>query len=143
MIRADRQDYKRGYKKKFAHYKKLRSTENDTNCRRLLLVYAVECGLKFLLLRQWCEMNSELIRDENKKRIIGTHDLRYLLRELGQQGNWRFDTFHTTHGDLVTAKEYHQMYRYGVRVQKDDELKEKNMEEKMMQIAEWIEERMA
>ena len=70
MILADKRDYKQGYRKHYVTYKRLRDDNDDLNSRRLLLVYSVECGLKYLLLDKWHEENPKNIlegKDEKKK----------------------------------------------------------------------------
>ena len=76
MIVADKRDYRRGYKKHYELYKRLRSENSDVNSRRLLLIYSVECGLKYKLLVQWREENPRRIlegADEKKKDILKSH----------------------------------------------------------------------
>ena len=53
MLIADKRDYRRGYEKHYQSYKRLKSQNADINSRRLLLVYSVECGLKYKLLDKW------------------------------------------------------------------------------------------
>ena len=50
-IEADRNDYRRGYRKHYQAYKFLSKTNDCSISRRLLLVYCVECGLKYRLLK--------------------------------------------------------------------------------------------
>jgi HEPN domain-containing protein len=53
-----------------------------TNAHRLLLFYAVECGLKFLIMR-----NKRQSRTDGLNPDILTHDINKLLKELGAQGD--------------------------------------------------------
>jgi len=145
MLIADKRDYRRGYKKHYGLYKRLRVDNSDINSRRLLLVYSVECGLKYLLLNKWCEDNPQRIlnsADEKKKSILKSHNLEKILKELGQQGNFKFPQLETVHKDLVVAEAYHQLYRYCIRVQDKEQSKEKKMEESLENIACWIREGM-
>ena len=57
-IEADRNDYRRGYRKHYQAYKFLSKTNDCSISRRLLLVYSVECGLKYRLLEQWRQNSS-------------------------------------------------------------------------------------
>lgn len=50
-IEADRNDYRRGYRKHYQAYKFLSKNNDCSISRRLLLVYCVECGLKYRLLK--------------------------------------------------------------------------------------------
>lgn len=73
MILADKRDYKQGYKTHYTTYKKLQREKSNTNSRRLLLAYSVECGLKYMLLNKWHEDTSQRVlesNDEKRKRIL-------------------------------------------------------------------------
>ena len=72
MILADKRDYKRGYTKHYNAYQILRKSNNCLKSRRLLLVYCVECGLKYKLLDKWKENNSRAKMYESQflRRIV-------------------------------------------------------------------------
>lgn len=54
-----------------------------------------------------------------------------------------FTNMKSIHNDKITIENYHQIYRYGIRVSKNDEgEKERKMERELLKIAEWLEERM-
>ena len=146
MILADKRDYKEGYKKHYHTYRYLNSQNGNVLSRRLLLVYSVECGLKYKLLEKW-GINSfdeikEILKDKNHPRhkILGTHNLRRIIKELGQEGQFHFPQIKTTHKDEVSSEEYHQMLRYGIKTDERDKKKEDQCEEILRQIAEWIQE---
>ena len=145
MLIADKRDYRRGYEKHYQSYKRLKSENADINSRRLLLVYSVECGLKYKLLDKWNEENPKNILDSNdsrKKDILTSHNLEKILKELGQQGNFRFPQLATVHKNVVVAETYHQLYRYCIRTQEKQQDKEEKMEETLNNVACWIEEGM-
>jgi hypothetical protein len=146
MIAADKRDYKNGYKKHFITYKRLAANNDDEISRCLLLAYSVECGLKFKLLDIW-EINSlgeirELLQDEKdpKRQILKTHDLQKIIKELGQEGQFKFPQTRTIHKEPVNIETYHQMERYGIR--EDDRVtsKSNNFEKTLKEVADWIEE---
>ena len=73
MLIADKRDYRRGYEKHYQSYKRLKSENADINSRRLLLVYSVECSLKYKLLDKWNEENPQKIlegTDDKKIKIL-------------------------------------------------------------------------
>lgn len=145
MLVADKKDYRRGYKKHYQLYKRLREENSNVNSRRLLLVYSVECGLKYMLLAKWNEENPKNILDSDdsrKKDILTSHNLEKILKELGQQGNFRFPQLATVHKNVVVAETYHQLYRYCIRTQEKQQDKEEKMEETLNNVACWIEEGM-
>ena len=61
MLIADQKDYRKGYEKHYQSYKRLKDENADINSRRLLLIYSVECGLKYKLLGKWNEKNPRKI----------------------------------------------------------------------------------
>lgn len=131
MLVADKRDYRRGYKKHYELYKKLCGENANIHSRRMLLAYSVECGLKYLLLDRWHEENPKRIlegNDKEKKGILKSHNLEKILKELGQQGNFRFVSLETIHKDLASSEEYHQLYRYCIRTQENEHGKEQEME---------------
>lgn len=148
MILADKRDYKTGYRKHYHTYQLLNSQNGAILSKRLLLVYSVECGLKYILLDKWEVVSSEEIREilsdktHPKHTILGTHNLRKILKELGQEGEFHFPDIATAHKDNISIEEYHQMQRYGIQADDRDISKEKQLEKVLQQIADWIEEEM-
>lgn len=145
MVLADKRDYRQGYKKHYTTYKRLQSTNDDVQSRRLLLVYSVECGLKYLLLDTWHVESPETIlcgTDEKRKKVLTTHNLETILKELGQQGTFRFPHLTTVHRDSITTENYHQLYRYCVRLKEKDKNSESIYEDELRKVADWIEEGM-
>lgn len=146
MILADKRDYKKGYRKHYHTYQLLNSKNEAVLSKRLLLVYSVECGLKYKLLEKWEVVSSEEIReilsDKNhpKHTILGTHNLRKILKELGQEGEFHFPEMATVHKDKISIGDYHQMQRYGIQADDRDIKKEEQLEKVLQKIAVWIEE---
>lgn len=145
MLLADKRDYRRGYEKHYQLYKRLKNDNSDVNSRRLLLVYSVECGLKYKLLDKWNEENPQRIldgKDEKKKDILTSHNLEKILKELGQQGNFKFPQLKTVHKNIVSTEGYHQLYRYCIKIQEKQLDKEKKIEDTLYDVACWIKEGM-
>lgn len=123
----------------------MREGNSNVNSRRLLLIYSVEIGLKYMLLDKWSEENPKNILDSNdsrKKDILTSHNLEKILKELGQQGNFRFPQLAIVHKNVVVAETYHQLYRYCIRTQEKQQDKEEKMEETLNNVACWIEKGM-
>lgn len=145
MILADKRDYKRGYQKHLYAYHRLQDPSACISSRRLLLSYCVECGLKYLLLDRWHEENPKKIVENTsdpRKPVLTSHNLEKILKELGQQGTFKFPHMTTVHQDPITSADYHQLYRYCVSLKEDDKTKENAYEKELHKIALWIEERM-
>jgi hypothetical protein len=146
MIVADKRDYKNGYRKHFFAYKRLVKDNDDTLSRCLLLAYSVECGLKFKLLDDWGITSVDEIREilqdksNSKHSVLSTHDLQKIIKELGQEGQFKFPQTRTIHKDPITIETYHQMERYGIREYDKSMSKSNDFEETLKRVADWIEE---
>lgn len=108
------------------------------------MIYCVESGLKYMLLDKWREENPGRIfdgTDEKKKGILTSHNLEKILKELGQQGNFKFSRLETIHKDIADPGTYHQLYRYCIKVQETVRDKEEELEKTLGNIACWIGER--
>lgn len=145
MILADKKDFKNGYRKHYSAYKAFNNRNNgEIISKRLLLTYSVECGLKYKLLEEWKINSSDEIREifKNKEHpkhnILGSHNLQKIVKELGQEGQFKFPQLKTKHKDHVTSEEFHQMQRYGVKPDEKDEKKTDEFEIILKQVAEWI-----
>lgn len=143
VLKADKKDYKKAYKKHYEAYNILYRNNDCIISRRLLLVYSVECGLKYKLLNEWRVNNPEKIfNNVNDPRhgVIKSHCLKKILKELGQAGTFRFPkNIKTQHGQGVDDVNYHEMCRYGVEAKREYEDLEKSYEELLCRIAKWIE----
>lgn len=141
MILADQKDYKNGFNKHYAAYNILKKNNDTIISRRLLLVYSVECGLKCLLLAKWRENSiQEILRNSNDERnkIIKSHKLEKLLIALGQS-RYRFPQMVTKHENSVDSETYHQLCRYGIKLQDTDIIKAELFEQELIKVANWIE----
>ncbi len=98
MLIADKKDYRKGYEKHYQSYKGLKSKNADIYSRRLLLVYSVECGLKYKLLNKWGVADPRKILEganDKKIKVLKSHNLGTILKELGQQGGFKFPRLKT------------------------------------------------
>ena len=140
---ADRKDYKRGYLKHYTAYKMLVNEDSTVSSRRLLLVYSVECGLKYKLLEKWRLLSiANVIQNAQDKRgkVLGSHDLRILLKELGQEGKFHLSPIKTVHREIIAIKDFHQICRYGINVKNESLNKMQQNENELNKIAEWLKE---
>ena len=134
-LRANQIDYKNGFKKHFHPYKSMKSDVSDAS-KQLILVYCIECGLKYLFMKKKCIYD---IRSANQpiQEILHSHDFQVLLKELNVT-EYRFPVIHTVYNECITAKRYHEACRY-VLLKNDEKLCTYNKE--LDKVAEWIDER--
>jgi len=73
---------------------------------------------------------------------LKSHNLERILKELGQQGNFKFPLLKTVHKGIVDQESYHQFYRYCIETQEKQLDKEEKIEASLNDIACWIKEGM-
>lgn len=138
MLQANRKNYLKAYRKHFFTY-----CNSDKGCdtsRRMILCYCVECGLKCLIMKN-NRINSVLQAEEEIRHVLSSHDVRNLLNAVNQAGNYRFKDFKTEYGDNVTPKDFHQFCRYSIAAEKKEFHQVIEYENKLMEIAEWLKEK--
>ncbi|MDR1702074.1 MAG: hypothetical protein LBR56_04805 [Sporomusaceae bacterium] len=139
-IVANSSDYKKGFNKHYHAFRSWNRAEN-TNSRRLILFYCVECGLKFLVMTGAKIYKTENLRDSLKE-LIESHDIEKLLKKSNFSGKYSFPPFETKYGDMVTVKTYHQLCRYCVEPKTTNDYEKSQIyEEQLIRLATWIEER--
>ena len=139
MIQANRRDYRTAFKKHLHAYSNWGDTGSLTS-KRLILVYCVECGLKYSI------MDSERIYSVSEAQIdiqndLHSHNIYKLLKRLNQSGNYVFHRIETIHGDNVDPNTFHQICRYCVPLIDDHEKYLKEYDEQLGRIVLWLKER--
>lgn len=137
-IRADRRDYKNAFIKHFHAYSNWQNVGSDIS-KRLILIYCVECGLKYLIM-----VNKRIFKvaeaQPDIKEELGSHDFRRLLRCLNQAGIYTFQTIETKHGDCIRPDTYHQLCRYSICPIEDHKVRILQNDAQLLKIVEWIRE---
>lgn len=133
-ICADQRDYRDAFRKHYSTYIRYKETGSHISCR-LILVYSVECGLKYMLMRR-----ERIFRvtdaQESIQKFLASHDFYRLLRALNQAGNYSFPPIKTVHNDIVRADTYHQLCRYAIRT--DNQKLIEQYDDQLQQIADWL-----
>ncbi|MDJ0797229.1 MAG: hypothetical protein QNJ51_10410 [Calothrix sp. MO_167.B12] len=113
-----------------------------TNAHRLLLFYAVECGLKAILMRRQGKRRSDVCQEISECQ----HDVNKLLDCLGVQGSLRLpaqlsmEPIKTKNGNeqrRFTPGDINQMWRYG-GVCSSAGTTDQDLEKKLLEIVQWI-----
>lgn len=136
-IRADQKNYKNAFKKH------IHTFNNGKECsdisQRLILCYCVECGLKCLIMQ-----NNKILRtsqaNSETASVLGSHDIRVLLKAVKMAGRYQFKNFQTEYGETVTAESYHQLCRYCIRPKNGEMFPIKEFDKMLAEIAEWLNE---
>lgn len=145
---ADLREYRKGYEKNYESYKTLYSKNAHSRARKMLLTYSAECGLKYLVLKQWQIIRYEDIvelmneKEDYRHSIITTHNLEKLIKELGQAGMFCFPSkLKSLRNETVNAENFHQFCRYEISVADGLYREEMAFEDVLRDIAEWIDQR--
>jgi hypothetical protein len=139
MIHASDSDLRRAFHK---HYSAVQETKED--CSYLLLSYAVECGLKSILLKRQRLTSTDQIRDQN----LLSHNFAPLIKELrlpasvvghmDDQSPLKLPTFYLDKGGSpLNMSEAHQAWRYGIRIKSEDQ---ERLIEWLKKVCLWVKE---
>ena len=107
--------------------------------KSLILVYCVECGLKYLIMyKEGIHRTDQAAEDVQG--YLRSHDFQMLLGYLKQGGAYSFHPIRTIHGDTVRPSSYHQLCRYHIHPQKEDQKYVVEYNQQLGQIADWLKE---
>ena len=111
-----------------AQAKAAKNIEND-NARRMLLFYAVECGVKYQYMRyKGYKLYKDIPEDFREKH---KHNIKSLLKEIGLDGKCKFPTIKSSHDENIDAGAYQEMWRYGIAVKSQEKRKLQIIEDNM------------
>jgi hypothetical protein len=115
----------------FNRHRSVANTGN-TDSHLLLLTYAAECGLKWLILQRRGVHTTARLDDDDL-----THDLDILLNRLGSPR--RVGSYRTASpgGVSITANSLHQVFRYGARLRPEDR---ERVIAALRAVIEWVED---
>ena len=121
-IAVDRSKFKKAF---HCHTQAFKFLVNHNKSRNLLLFYAVECGLKYLVLYEYRKNHSEYLFEENLFGGDG-HDLISGLRHWRQASRSRLGEtpkHFKIKGfrNLFPFRSIHQAWRYGLQLEREDE----------------------
>jgi hypothetical protein len=139
---ATLQNFEVAFKKHYECYKRFTPNEHKRS-KRLLLVYAVENGLKCILLQQIGRGNSKELQQHPHYRKYMKHeghDIRGMLAWAGTGGIFQIKSLQCKDDQNVDSHSLHQLWRYGLET-KDNTLEE-NVEQTLRQIADWVNDKL-
>ena len=137
-LRADQRDYKDAFQKHLRAYTNWEATGSSAS-KRLILAYCVECGLKYVIMKQEkIFRTSEAQKDVSE--ALKSHDYRKLLKRLKQAGTYVFPAIKTNHCEDVHPGTYHEFCRYCIKPGDKYVGAIKQYDKTFEEIVEWIEE---
>lgn len=138
-IQADQKDFKQAFQKHLHTYSNWDNTGSDIS-KRLVLIYCVECGLKYKLMQ---EKRIYRVQDaqQDLQDDLNSHDFQKLIKRLNYLGSYSFPQIETVHGDKVIPVTYHQLCRYAISPIKAHENYIQKYDEQLADIASWLKEK--
>lgn len=140
MINVSRREFEKGWARAKSVYDGVAAGVQRNNAHRLMLFYAVENGLKALIMRL------ERIRDGEADFSDEQHNLNKLLDRVKATTALRLGREVRIRNDLSRSQrsccvgDINQMWRYGCVADQPDDYQ---LEDKLKNIALWIEEQLA
>jgi len=138
-INITRKEYRESCKNHYVAYFKLSEDEKYQRPGRLLLFYAVECGLKCLIMKDenLADYNALQKYAENiRRREIAGHNIKAMLINRNLEGKYILKDIRLAKGGKVSSDEFNQLWRYGAKVL--DEEEGKKNEKVLRQIVEYL-----
>lgn len=139
MIRADQREFRSAFKKHLHAYLHWENTGSELS-KRLILIYCVECGLKYKIMESK-RIYQVTDAQEDLQKDLCSHNFYRLLMRLNQAATYQFPIIHTIHGDQVDPTTYHQFCRYSVQSTKDQQDNIQKYDNQLAKIADWLKER--
>lgn len=142
MIPATRKELEKAFRKHLHTFRTVNEQHRNISYK-LLLFYAVECGLKVLILKEILGKTTDDIRNHGilgpKLRGAGGHNLKCFLQYL-QIHSYKLQNLKCKNGMEASVEKYNQVWRYGIQI--DDPDIENEVVRELQKIAEWIERKL-
>lgn len=123
-INITRKEYRDSCKNHYIAYSKLSEDERYQKSGRLLLFYAVECGLKCLIMKDENLADYDALRkyaaNISRKEIAG-HNIKAMLINRNLEGKYILKDIRLAKGGKVSSNEFNQVWRYGAGVLDEEE----------------------
>ena len=138
-INITQREYRDSCKNHFLAYSKLSEDEKYQKSGRLLLFYAVECGLKYLI------MKNEELADYNalqkyaaniRRKEISGHNIKAMLIHRNLDRDYILKDIKLAKGGKASSDELNQVWRYGAVVSEEEE--ENKNEKTLRRIMEYL-----
>lgn len=142
MLKVKRRELEKMYKTHYQVYLEANAEESSLNYSHyLLLFYAIECGLKALIIKREVRKNTTDAlfkhKEYGEKLRQDGHDIKYMLKILNNNSYRKLRTLQCKNFQGAPPKEYNQVWRYGIETEKEIE---SEIVEELEKIANWIKE---
>lgn len=138
-INITQKEFRDSCKNHYIAYARLHEDKKYQKPGRLLLFYAVECGLKCYIMKNENLSDYDALqryaRNVGKKDIAG-HNIREMLIKCGLEKRYILKDLPLARGGKASSDAFNQVWRYGAGI--SDEETEKKNEKVMGQIIEYL-----
>lgn len=136
-INVTRREFQESYRN---HYRLYCNTSESPKTRRLILFYAVECGLKSLIMKQTGNNTYEQLEQycqTNPGKKLAGHDIRAMIKEVNPSAEFILKNIRLKNkGGSVPPHRFNELWRYGAEV--EDCTQEDAAEKVLVKIADWL-----
>jgi len=126
-LTATRHNLYKAFRKHKACYEALKPGHDQ--CRRLILFYAVEMGLKVYLLDKIRKHSTDDLFSHHEYIHLknNSHDIREMLKLAKMQGQFTLKALKGKNNVSIAPSQYHQLWRYGLESIDAEDEKEAEM----------------
>ena len=138
-INVTRREFLESYRNHYKLYCNTTTTESPKT-RRLISFYAVECGLKSLIMKQTGNNTFQQLEQycqTNPGKKLAGHDIRAMIREANPKEAFILRDIRLKNGGgSVPPNRFNELWRYGPEV--EDSTQEDDAEKILIKIADWL-----
>lgn len=130
-LNVTQKDFLNSFKAHYHTYKILPDEEKCVRDKRLILFYAVECGLKYWIMKNKSLKDYRELCCYARREGFGDfgHNIKDMLKDRGMDREYILKDFKTSEGQRVKPGEMNQFWRYGLQA---DNLDIENKNVKML-----------
>lgn len=121
-LNVTRKDFLDSFKSHYYTYKILPDEEKCIRDKRLILFYAVECGLKCWIMKNKSLKDYKELSCYAQREGFGDfgHNIKKMLKDRGMDREYILKDFRTTEGQRVEPGDMNQFWRYGLQAENPD-----------------------
>ena len=130
-LNVTQKEFLNSFKFHYRTYQALSDDEKYVYDRRLILFYAVECGLKCWIMKNNALKDYYELKEYAERKGIGdfSHNIKEMLKDRNMSEKYILKNLKTLGGQRVEPKHLNQFWRYGVHA---DDREAENKNEKVL-----------
>lgn len=127
-LNITQREFLRSFKRHYHTYEMISDDEKYEKDKRLILFYAVECGLKYWIMKNEMLKDYEELDAYAKNKGMGDigHDIKKMLKDRNMDRKYMLKNLEISTGQRIDVKNLNQFWRYGAKTH-DTETESKNV----------------